>query len=84
MPGDNVTFDTSLIIATVGLIALFSQWLAWRTKAPSIVFLLAAGILVGPVFGFLNADELLGDLLFPVVSMSVPVIEFYTGWVHFD
>ena len=76
MPGDNVTFDTSLIIATVGLIALFSQWLAWRTKAPSIVFLLAAGILVGPVFGFLNADELLGDLLFPVVSMSVSVILF--------
>lgn len=71
-----MAFDTTLIIATVGLIALFSQWLAWRTKAPSIVFLLAAGILVGPVFGFLNADELLGDLLFPVVSMSVSVILF--------
>lgn len=68
--------DTTLIIAAIGLIALLSQWLAWRTKAPSIVFLLAAGILVGPVFGYLNADELLGDLLFPIVSMSVSVILF--------
>lgn len=68
--------EKPLLFAAIGMIALFSQWLAWRMKAPSIVFLLAAGILIGPVFGILNADAFLGDLLFPVVSISVAVILF--------
>ncbi len=68
--------EKPLLFAAIGMIALFSQWLAWRMKAPSIVFLLAAGILIGPVFGILDADAFLGDLLFPVVSISVAVILF--------
>ncbi len=32
--------------------------------------------MVGPVFGVLNADALFGDLLFPVVSLSVAIILF--------
>jgi len=71
-----VELDKPILFALIGLIALFSQWIAWRTKAPSILFLLASGILVGPVFGILDADALLGDLLFPVVSISVAVILF--------
>ena len=53
-----------------------AQWLAWRLKIPVIVVLLAAGVLVGPVAGVLDPDELLGDLLFPVVSLSVGIILF--------
>ncbi|MGR9089751.1 MAG: cation:proton antiporter [Gammaproteobacteria bacterium] len=68
--------DKPILFAAIGMIALFSQWLAWRMKAPSIVFLLAAGILIGPVFGILNADSFLGDLLFPIVSISVAVVLF--------
>lgn len=68
--------EKSILIAIIGLLALASQWLAWRLKAPSIVFLLACGIFVGPVFGVLDADALLGDLLFPIVSLSVAVILF--------
>ena len=63
-------------LTLIGALTLVSQWGAWRLGAPSIVFLLAAGILVGPVFGLLNADSLLGDLLFPVVSLSVAIILF--------
>lgn len=68
--------DPTLLIALIGVLTLASQWLAWRTSAPSILFLLAAGILVGPVFNVLDAESLLGDLLFPVVSLSVAVILF--------
>ncbi len=74
--GLSLELEKPLLFAVIGMIALFSQWLAWRMKAPSIVFLLAAGILIGPVFGILNADAFLGDLLFPVVSISVGVILF--------
>lgn len=63
-------------LTLIGALTLVSQWGAWRLGAPSIVFLLAAGILVGPVFGLLNADALLGELLFPVVSLSVAIILF--------
>ena len=63
-------------LTLIGALTLASQWSAWRLGAPSIVFLLAAGILVGPIGGLINADELLGELLFPVVSLSVAVILF--------
>ncbi len=64
------------VLTLIGALTLGAQWLAWLTRAPSIVFLLAAGIVVGPVLGLVDADALLGDLLFPVVSLSVAVILF--------
>ena len=65
-----------LIIASVFLIAIACQWFAWWVKLPAILFLLLAGILVGPVTQYLRPDDLLGDLLFPFVSLSVAVILF--------
>jgi NhaP-type Na+/H+ or K+/H+ antiporter len=56
-----------------------AQWLAWRFGLPSILILLIFGFLAGPVTGFLNPDELLGDLLFPIVSASVALILFEGG-----
>lgn len=38
--------------------------------------LLLVGIAVGPMTGLLNADLLFGDLLFPIVSLSVAIILF--------
>lgn len=64
------------IILVVGIAA---QWLAWRFNLPSILLLLIAGFIVGPVTGWLDPDELLGDLLFPVVSISVALILFEGG-----
>lgn len=52
------------------------QWLAWRRKLPAILFLLLSGIALGPVTGLLRPDALLGDLLFPFVSLGVAVILF--------
>ena len=45
-------------------------------RLPAILFLLLAGILAGPVTGWLNPDKLFGELLFPFVSLSVAVILF--------
>ncbi|MCA9005235.1 MAG: cation:proton antiporter, partial [Planctomycetaceae bacterium] len=55
---------------------MLCQWVAWRVKYPAIIFLLAAGIMAGPVMQWLNPDQLFGDLLFPFVSLAVAVILF--------
>src|SRR5690554_1348122 len=68
--------STVLILASIGVLSLSFQWLAWRMRVPAILFLLAGGILVGPVLGFLKPDEVFGDLLFPLVSLAVAVILF--------
>lgn len=65
--------------ALILLFGLGSQLLAWRLRLPSILLLLISGVLVGPVLGWLHTDLLLGDLLFPFVSLSVAVILFEGG-----
>ncbi len=69
------------LLGVAGVAALCGacQWLAWRVKLPSILFLLSAGIIVGPVLGWFNPDEALGDLLFPFVSIAVAIILFEGG-----
>lgn len=65
-----------LSLALIGGLGIASQWLAWRVKLPAILFLLIAGILVGPVTGLLDPDALFGPLLFPIISLAVAVILF--------
>ncbi len=63
-------------ILTFGMLA---QWLAWRLRMPSILFLLILGFLVGPVTGFLDVNALFGDGLLPIISLAVAVILFEGG-----
>lgn len=65
-----------VVISMVGLIAFACQWLAWRVKLPAILFLLTSGIVLGPFLGVLDPDLLFGDLLFPLISLSVAIILF--------
>ena len=65
-----------ITLAGVGLLAMLCQWLAWLTRIPAILPLLLSGIIVGPVFGWLDPDQLLGHLLFPFVSICVAIILF--------
>lgn len=65
-----------LAVALVLVVAMLCQWLAWRVKLPAILFLLISGLALGPVAGWLNPDSLFGDLLMPMVSLSVAVILF--------
>ena len=67
--------DQLLVLAAVGAVGVVAQWVAWRTRLPSILVLLAVGAVAGST-GVLDPDELLGDLLFPVVSLSVGLILF--------
>jgi len=62
---------TAILVLGVGI-----QWLAWRTRLPSILLLLLAGLVAGPITERLDPDALFGDLLLPVVSISVGLILF--------
>lgn len=66
-------------LTLVIVVSIAAQWLSWRVKLPSILLLLTFGILAGPVTGALDTDALLGDLLFPIVSLSVAIILFEGG-----
>ncbi len=54
-------------LATIIVLGIVAQWLAWRLHLPAILLLLIFCIVAGPVSGILNPDELFGDLLFPLV-----------------
>ncbi|MCB1164867.1 MAG: sodium:proton antiporter [Leptospiraceae bacterium] len=74
--------NQSIIIGIAAVIALgtVAQWIAWRLKMPSILILLITGFVAGPaILGFLNPDKLLGDVLFPFVSMSTALILYEGG-----
>lgn len=66
-------------VATVVVLGIGAQWLAWRLRLPSILLLLLFGFVAGPITGLIHPDELLGELLFPIVSISVAIILFEGG-----
>ncbi len=71
--------DALISLASIVVLGIGSQWLAWRLRLPSILLLLLAGFMAGPVTGLVDPDHLLGETLFPVVSISVGVILFEGG-----
>jgi NhaP-type Na+/H+ or K+/H+ antiporter len=66
-------------LASIIILGVGAQWLAWRFSLPSILVLLIIGFVAGPLTGILDPDELFGDLLFPLVSLSVGIILFEGG-----
>jgi len=66
-------------LGSIAVLGVGAQWLAWRLGLPSILLLLVLGFLAGPVTGLLDPDALFGELLFPVVSISVGLILFEGG-----
>ncbi|MXP30819.1 cation:proton antiporter [Parerythrobacter jejuensis] len=69
----------ALVIATVGVLGIGAQWIAWRTGWPAIVLMLLAGFLAGPVLGLFNPEETFGDLLEPMIGIGVALILFEGG-----
>ena len=65
-----------LSLSGIAILGIACQWIAWWARLPAILFLLLSGIIIGPVTGLLNPDQLFGELLFPAVSLSVAVILF--------
>lgn len=66
-------------LALVPLLGIAGQWIAWRTRLPSIIVLLLLGFLAGPIFSILDVDLVFGDMLYPFVSLLVSVIVFEGG-----
>ncbi len=73
--------DTNLGVglAAVVVFGVGLQWIASRVHLPAILFLLVGGVLAGPVFEIVEPDKLLGDLLFPAVSLAVGILLFEGG-----
>ena len=69
----------ALVFAVVGLIGIGAQWIAWRTGLPAIALMLVAGIVAGPVTGFIDPERDFGHLLEPAVSIAVAIILFEGG-----
>ncbi|MEQ9407830.1 MAG: sodium:proton antiporter [Fuerstiella sp.] len=73
-----MTESEQILVALSGIFVLGigSQWIASALKVPSILLLLATGILFGPVLQWIQPNELFGELLLPLVSMCVAIVLF--------
>jgi NhaP-type Na+/H+ or K+/H+ antiporter len=66
-------------VALILILGVGAQWLAWYYHLPSILLLLVAGFLSGPVFGLIDPAVLQGEWVYPFVSISIGVILFEGG-----
>lgn len=72
-------------LSAIIVLGIISQWVAWRIQIPSILILLVVGFIAGPITGFIDPEALLGDSLFPIISISVAIILFEGGLsLHFQ
>lgn len=69
----------SQVLVMVVALGVAAQWLAWRYRVPAIVLLALAGLIAGPVLGWVRPSEDIGPLLRPVISLCVAVILFEGG-----
>lgn len=65
--------------SSVLVLGIVAQWIAWRFRLPSILLLLVFGFIAGPVAQLIDTNQLMGELLLPVVSVSVAIILFEGG-----
>ena len=68
-----------LLIAGVAVAGVVAQWLGWRLRVPSILALLAFGLVIGPVFGWVRPSTILGEVMSPAIGMAVAIIVFEGG-----
>ncbi|ETX09226.1 cation:proton antiporter [Candidatus Entotheonella palauensis] len=74
-----MTEHALLGLASVVVLGITAQWMAWFVRIPSIFLLLLIGLAAGPLTGWLEPQALFGDLLFPAVSLAVAIILFEGG-----
>lgn len=71
--------DALTAAALVLGVGVAAQVAARRIRIPSILLLLAGGWIVGPILGWVDPDELLGERLETVVIIGVAVLLFEGG-----
>ena len=71
--------DISIGIAAILGLGMLAQMVAWRLHLPAILLLMLSGIVAGPYLGFIQPDLIFGNMLIPLVSISVGIILFEGG-----
>lgn len=77
--------DLTLTIALIAGSGIIAQWLAWRLRWPSIVLMMGAGLLLGPIAGLALGEPILDpqasfqEYLRPMIALAVAVILFEGG-----
>lgn len=71
--------DLGIGLAAIIVLGVGIQLLAGRLHLPAILLLLLGGVVAGPILEIIEPDELLGDLLFPAVSLAVGILLFEGG-----
>lgn len=67
------------VMASILIIGIAMQWIGWRLKIPALILLILAGFIIGPITGWINPKEDFGDMLQPIISLSVAIILFEGG-----
>lgn len=73
--------DTEIVVAfgTIAMFGIGAQWIGSFFGFPSLLLLLPAGLLAGDVLGLVKPEELLGDTLFPLVTLLVAMLLYHSG-----
>jgi NhaP-type Na+/H+ or K+/H+ antiporter len=66
-------------LAAIAVFGIGAQWIGRRLGFPSLLLLLPAGLIAGDVLGLVEPEKLLGDLLFPLVTLLVALLLFQSG-----
>ncbi len=69
----------AIAVAVIVAAGVGAQLIASWLRIPSVLLLLPAGVIAGPVTGLVDPDELFGDALFPLVAIAVGLILFEGG-----
>ena len=66
-------------LSAILVFGVVAQLIAGWLKLPSVLVLLVAGFIAGPVTGIVEPDVLFGELLFPGISLAVGLLLFDGG-----
>ena len=76
MSGEQILLGLGIII----ILGISLQWFARALKIPGIILLLPAGMIVGPILGLVKPYEMLGNALFPIITLGVGILLLKGGF----
>ncbi|NQY80497.1 MAG: sodium:proton antiporter [Candidatus Caenarcaniphilales bacterium] len=74
--------DTHALLHAIGwtlFAAGIAQYVAWKLNVPSIIFLIIAGVILGPISGVIDVDQVFGHALNVIIELTVVILLFEGG-----